>query len=124
MLHLRLLERLLHVVDAPARDARLVELLDPVVAGVCASRFSISALSQSRCTERSLLVFERSSVIHSGAPIASAKRSQILPPNTAMLMWPSLVLYTPVGMLVGWKLPACPGISPSIVQREIWKSIM
>jgi hypothetical protein len=56
------------------------------------SRFSISALSQSRWVERPDLVFERSSVIHSGAPMASAKRSQILPPKTAMLMCPSLVL--------------------------------
>src|SRR6185437_5728979 len=52
-----------------------------------ASFFSISALSQSRCTERLALVFERSSAIHSGAPSAWQKRSQILPPKTAMLMW-------------------------------------
>ena len=31
-----------------------------------------------------------------------------------MLMWPSAVLKTPVGMLVGWLLPACPGTSPAI----------
>jgi hypothetical protein len=57
----------------------------------CASLFSISAFSQSRCTERLALLFERSSSIHSGAPSAWQKRSQILPPKTAMLMWPSYV---------------------------------
>ena len=37
----------------------------------------------------------------SGAPIALQKRSQIFCPVGAMLMWPSAVLNTPVGMLVG-----------------------
>src|SRR6185503_18876175 len=34
VLHLRLLERLLDIVDAPARDTGIVQLLDPVVAGL------------------------------------------------------------------------------------------
>ena len=41
-----------------------------------------------------------------------------------MLMWPSLVWKTPVGMPVGWSLPACFATSPSISQREAWKSSM
>ena len=39
-------------------------------------------------------------------------------------MWPSLVGNTPVGMPVGWSLPACPATSLSISQREAWKSSM
>ena len=41
-----------------------------------------------------------------------------------MLMWPSAVANTPVGMLVGWLLPACCGTSPSTSQRAAWKSSM
>ena len=39
-----------------------------------------------------------------------------------MLMCPSLVGNTPVGMPVGWSLPAWPGTSPATVQRAAWKS--
>src|SRR6266542_12743 len=35
-----------------------------------------------------------------------------------MLMWPSRVSKTPVGIPVGWLLPACGGTSPLINQRE------
>jgi hypothetical protein len=41
-----------------------------------------------------------------------------------MLMWPSLVLNTPVGIEVGWSLPACFGTSWPISQRAAWKSSM
>ncbi len=41
-----------------------------------------------------------------------------------MLMWPSAVGNTPVGMLVGWLLPACLGTSWSTSQRVAWKSSM
>ena len=37
-------------------------------------------------------------------------------------MCPSLVRKTPVGMLVGWSLPACSGTSRAISQRAAWKS--
>ena len=39
-------------------------------------------------------------------------------------MWPSEVLNTPVGMPVGWSLPACGGMVPSMSQRAAWKSSM
>ena len=39
-----------------------------------------------------------------------------------MLMCPSAVGKTPVGMLVGWSLPACGATSPAISQRAAWKS--
>ena len=39
-----------------------------------------------------------------------------------MLIWPSRVRNTPVGMLVGWSLPACSGTSRAISQRAAWKS--
>ena len=39
-----------------------------------------------------------------------------------MLRWPSAVLKTPVGIAVGWSLPACGGISLPMSQREAWKS--
>ena len=41
-----------------------------------------------------------------------------------MLICPSLVGKTPVGMPVGWSLPACFATSPAISQREAWKSSM
>ena len=41
-----------------------------------------------------------------------------------MLMWPSRVLNTPVGMPVGWSLPAWGGISFAMSQRAAWKSSM
>ena len=62
--------------------------------------------------------------MNSGASSAVQKRSQIVRPVVAMLMCPSVVLNTPVGMLVGWLLPACFGTSPSISQRAPWKSSM
>ena len=43
-------------------------------------------------------------------------------PLAAMLMKPSAVSNTPVGMLVGWLFPACGGTSPATVQRAAWKS--
>ena len=45
-------------------------------------------------------------------------------PAAAILIWPSRVLNTPVGMLVGWSLPACGGTSRSLSQRDAWKSSM
>ena len=39
-----------------------------------------------------------------------------------MLICPSRVRKTPVGMLVGWSLPACSGTSCAISQRAAWKS--
>ncbi len=41
-----------------------------------------------------------------------------------MLMWPSLVSNTPVGMPVGWLLPAWGATSFAMSQREAWKSSM
>ena len=41
-----------------------------------------------------------------------------------MLIWPSEVGKSPVGMPVGWSLPACLATSPAISQREAWKSSM
>ncbi len=56
--------------------------------------------------------------------MARQSRSHMRWPVAAMLMWPSAVSKTPVGMLVGWSLPACLGTSPSISQRAAWKSSM
>src|SRR4051794_38089229 len=50
------------------------------------------------------------------------KRLKICLPDAAILMWPSRVGNTPVGMLVGWSLPAWPGTSFAISQRAAWKS--
>ena len=41
-----------------------------------------------------------------------------------MLICPSEVGNSPVGMPVGWSLPACLATSPAISQREAWKSSM
>ena len=41
-----------------------------------------------------------------------------------MLICPSAVGNSPVGMPVGWSLPACFATSPAISQREAWKSSM
>jgi hypothetical protein len=86
VLHLRLLEHALHVVDQAAGDAAVVELLDPVRAVVQASRRLISALRASRFTEREALSWNCGLATHSGAPRIWQKRSQILEPNTAMFM--------------------------------------
>src|SRR6478752_9426236 len=84
----------------------------------------ISALRAWRFWERAGAVAYSGLVTSSGAPSACAQRSQILPPVVAILMYPSEVLNTPVGMLVGWLLPACPATSFSISQRAAWKSSM
>ena len=45
-------------------------------------------------------------------------------PAAPIFMYPSEVLNTPVGMLVGWLLPACLATSPLTSQRAAWKSSM
>ncbi len=60
--------------------------------------------------------------MRAGVPSASHSRRNICWPDAAMLMWPSAVLNTPVGMPVGWSLPACGGISLPMSQRDAWKS--
>src|SRR5262249_56913220 len=55
---------------------------------------------------------------------ALKNRPHIFGPVEAMLMYPWVVLNPPVGILVGWLLPACPGTSPPISQRAPWKSSM
>src|SRR5438105_4475925 len=75
-------------------------------------RDSISALSASRFFRRAAAVAYAGLSISASAPIARQRRSQSAPPTAAMLMWPSGVLNTPVGMLVGWLLPAWHGTSP------------
>ena len=51
-------------------------------------------------------------------------RFHISPPPPAMFTTPSEVRNSPVGMVVGWSLPACFGTSPFMVQRVAWKSII
>ena len=41
----------------------------------------------------------------------------------ATLIQPSAVANVPIGVIVGWWLPVCPGTSPSINQRAAWKSM-
>ena len=84
----------------------------------------IAALIALRSLLRPCWVFQSSFSSQSGRPIASQNRANTREELAAMLMWPSLVGNTPVGMPVGWSLPAWPATSPSISQRLAWKSSM
>src|SRR6185503_6860718 len=59
-----------------------------------------------------------------GASSASHRRLKMCWPEAAMLMCPSAVGNTPVGIDVGWSLPAWPGTCRATVQRAAWKSSM
>ena len=100
-------------VDHAARHAGRIQALDPVRAG------AVGEIAVDRGIERVAVLRARGAggiLAHcpcsAGAPIALHRRFHISPPAVAMLMWPSRVLKTPVGMLVGWLLPACAGTSP------------
>ena len=86
--------------------------------------FSSSTVNAFLFFERSGAVLKRGSSSSGSVPRASQSRRNICWPEAAMLKWPSDVLNTPVGMLVGWSLPACGGMAPSISQRAAWKSSM
>src|SRR3972149_4995185 len=77
----------------------------------------ISSFSAARFLERLAPPRNSSRAISSSRPIALANLSQITSPEAPTLMWPSLVLYAEVGMLVGWSLPARFGTSPSTRYR-------
>ncbi len=49
-------------------------------------------------------------------------RSQSRSLGAATFRKPSAVRNVPIGVIVGWWFPACPGSSPSTVQRAAWKS--
>ncbi len=51
-------------------------------------------------------------------------RSHMDCPPAARFTMPSLVRNSPVGTVVGWSLPVCPGICLAMVQRVAWKSII
>src|SRR3954453_6380166 len=92
--------------------------------GRCTKYVSSTAFNASLFFDRAAAVAYAGSVSSASAPIAWQSRSHIVPPTAATLMWPSLVLKTPVGMLVGWLFPACFGTSRALSQRDAWKSSM
>jgi hypothetical protein len=61
----------------------------------------MAALTALRSALRFLRVLHSGFSFQSGLPIASHKRSHTRSEAAAMLMWPSLVGNTPVGMPVG-----------------------
>ena len=123
-LHLRIGEDLVDRVDRAAGDAGRLEQLDPVGGGLGRVISPIAALIALRSRAAALLGLPFRLACQSGRPIASQNRSHRRAELAAMLMWPSLVGNTPVGMPVGWSLPAWPATSPSISQRAAWKSSM
>ena len=84
----------------------------------------IAALMVLRSALRPFWVFHSGLAFQSGRSMASQKRSHTRVELAAMLMLPSAVGKTPVGMPVGWSLPACWATSPAISQRAAWKSSM
>ena len=93
-------------------------------AGLVCVTAPMAALISARCRLRPTWLLHSGFAAHSGWPIVSQNRCHSRPPLAAMLICPSLVGNTPVGMPVGWSLPACPATSPAISQREAWKSSM
>ncbi len=89
-----------------------------------AKPFSSSTASAFRFRERSDAVRKRGSSSSASVPSASHSRLNMCWPEAAMLRCPSAVLNTPVGIAVGWSLPAWGGISLPISQRAAWKSSM
>ena len=82
------------------------------------------ALIVLRSVLRPFWVFHSGFSFHSGFWMVSQKRSHSRAELAAMLIWPSDVGNTPVGMPVGWSLPACGATSLAISQRDAWKSSM
>src|SRR5437660_242379 len=69
-------------------------------------------LMDARSALRPFCVFHSSLAAQSGRPIVSHSRAHIRAELAAMLICPSLVGKTPVGIPVGWSLPACGASKP------------
>ena len=83
MLDLLVCEHLVDRIDRPAWHANRIEYVDPLGTAL---------------VNRALVDLR---IQRSGVSIELQSRSHITCPVEQMLMWPSLVLNTPVGMLVG-----------------------
>jgi hypothetical protein len=112
MLDLLVLEHLLDVEDGAGGHALGVEKLDQSALVRDAKAFSSSTASALRFLDRSGAVLKRGSSRSGSVPSASQRRRNMFCPEAAILMWPSLVWNTPVGMAVGWSFPAWAGSRP------------
>ena len=120
--HLLVLHRFADRIDRSARHARGVELLDqfhardrPGLLGEYRAEFL--SMGRARLDGAVIRIPEKMrscNTSHSAANFGSSA--------AARLTSPSAVGKRPVGISVGWSLPACPGTSPVRSQRATWKS--
>ena len=96
----------------PALMEDLVRRRVALIATPGASAASIAAFNGLRFSALFFPPLKSGDASMSSRSIALHRLAHMPSPEAATLMWPSLVLYAEVGMLVGWSLPTCGGTSP------------
>jgi len=120
--HLRVGEDLIEAVDWAARHAGFVEGLYPFGGSAPGDTLADRRVQRVAMCGTQFVIGVVGVGDQFGVPMAWHSRSKSWP-EAAMLMWPSAVLNTPVGIAVGWLLPACSGTSWLTSQRAAWKSV-
>jgi len=122
MLDLRVCEDFIHSIDRTAGYACLVQHHNQIAARMLLRDIRDGLIEGEPVLERDASSGKKRVVQQMSQIQRLAKAREDVLAEAAILMWPSRVGKTPVGMLVGWSLRPGPGRSFAINQRAAWKS--